>query len=103
MPHWREGTEGCGAAGNPFAPPGTLRSRPASPYVEPGPSHGRSASLPQADLPAPATLAEHAASLSLPHPSHTVSSVLAPAGLWRIHLPVTVLYSSDCAPSSQAM
>ena len=77
--HEREGFQECGFAGNPFAPPGTLRSRPASPYVEPGPSHGRSISLPQADLPAPAALAEHAASLSLPHPSHRVSIALASA------------------------
>ena len=94
MPHKREGTESSGAAGNPFAPPGTLRSRPASPYVEPGPSHGRSISLPQADLPAPAALAEHAASLSLPHPSHTVSRALASAGSQYTHLPRSALVRS---------
>ena len=86
--------EGCGAAGNPFAPPGTLRSRPASAYVEAGPSHGRSISLPQADLPTPAVLADYAASLSLPHPSHTVSSALAPPGSQCTHLPMTVLVES---------
>ena len=90
----RGSTEAYGAAGNPFAPPGTLRSRPASPYVEPGPSHGRSISLPQADLPAPAALAEHAASLSLPHPSQTVSLALAPAGSQCTHLPRSVLVRS---------
>ena len=90
----RGSTENHGVAGNPFAPPGTLRSRPASPYVEAGPSHGRSISLPQADLPAPAALAEHAASLSLPHPSQTVSLALAPAGSQCTHLPRSVLVKS---------
>ena len=64
----------CTAAGNPFAPPGTLRSRPVSPVLEPAPRHERSLSLQAPDLPVPASaaLADYASSLSLPHPSHTV-------------------------------
>ena len=65
------------AAGNPFAPRGTLRSRPASPFVEPGPRHARSLSLQPADLAASAALSDYSASLSLPHPTYTVSA-LAP-------------------------
>ena len=62
------------AAGNPFAPPGTLRSRPVSPFMEPAPCHGRSLSLQAPDLPVPtsAALIDCANSLSLPHTSHTV-------------------------------